>query len=114
MDIAHRIVTRLPLEELWRPDGFKTTVRGKSLTEDDIRSLLRSGPIQFVVVDVGVSPVWIEPGECFKFWKGEAQPHLARDAKAVLDEFPGCYCYFASHWDAVETAAPIVVLEKQH
>jgi hypothetical protein len=64
MDAALKIVTHLPLRELWRDDGLKTTARIRSLTEDDIRSLLRSGNIQFVVVNVGASPCWIQPNEC--------------------------------------------------
>ena len=78
MDAALKIVTHLPLRELWRDDGLNTTARIRSLTEDDIRSLLRSGNIQFVVVNVGASPCWIRPSECFQFWRNEAQPHLAR------------------------------------
>jgi phosphoglycerate dehydrogenase-like enzyme len=113
MDAALKIVTRLPLQELWRDDGFKTTARLKSLTEEDIRSLLRSGTIQFVVVDVGTPPRWIQPSECFQFWKIEAQPHLAL-ITSILDEFPDQYCYFASQWDGGDRAAPIVALEKQH
>jgi hypothetical protein len=114
MDAALKIVTHLPLRELWREDGLKTTTRIRSLTEDDIRSLLRSGNIQFVVVDVGASPCWIQPSECFQFWKNEAQPHLAREARVILEEFPDRYCYFASQWDGGDPASPIVVLEKQH
>ena len=114
MDAALKIVTHLPLRELWRDSGFTTTAHVRSLIEDDIRSLLRSGPIQFVVVDVGSSPRWIQLSECFQFWKGEAQPHLARTATTILDEFPGGYCYLASQWDGGDSAAPIVVLEKQH
>ena len=56
VDAKLRIVTHLPLRELWRDDGLKTTARIRSLTEDDIRSLLRYGKIQFVVVDVGAVP----------------------------------------------------------
>jgi hypothetical protein len=114
MDAALRIVTHLPLHELWRDDGLKTKARIRSLTEDDIRSLLRSGTTQFVVVDVGASPCWIQPRECFQFWKNEAQPHLAREARVILEEFPDRYCYFASQWDGGDPASPIVVLEKQH
>jgi hypothetical protein len=113
MDAALKIVTRLPLRELWRYDGFTTTARARSLTKDDVHSLLRSGPVQFVVVDVGASPCWIELSECFQFWKSEAQPHFA-EARGVLNKFPGGYCYFASQWDGGDREAPIVVLEKQH
>ena len=114
MDAALTIVTQLPLRELWRQDGFKSTTRIRSLTEDDIRSFLRLGPVQFVIVDVGASPRWVQPGECFQFWKDEAQPHLASTATTILDEFPGGYCYLASQWDRGDSAETIVVLEKQH
>lgn len=113
MDAHLRVVTQLPLRELWRDDGFSTTTRGKSLTFEDVREFLASGTVQFVVVDVGVAPRWIPASECFEFWKNEAKPHLAGDTKVDLNEFPGGYCYFASQWEG-ETTAPIVLLEKSH
>jgi hypothetical protein len=113
VDAHFRIVTQLPLRELWRDDGFSTTTRGKSLSVDDVRDFLGSGPVEFVVVDVGVAPRWIPQNECFNFWKHEAKSHLASGMKVVLSEFPGGYCYFASHWEG-ETSTPIVLLEKHH
>jgi hypothetical protein len=109
-----RIVTRLPLQELWGDNGFTTTSRGRGLTDDDITTSLRAGLVQFVVVNVGVPPCWIQISDCYEFWKQEARAHLAAPGeRAQLDTFPGCYCYFASEW---QTGAepPIVVLEKQH
>lgn len=114
MDANHRIVTHLPLRELWRDDGFSTPSRGKTLTHDDVRQFLASGPVQFVVVDVGAAPRWIPERECFQFWKNEAKPHLASATRASLDEFPDGYCYFATQWVGREREPPIVVLEKQH
>jgi len=108
-----RVVTHLPLRELWRDDGFSTTTRGKSLTDEDVRQFLTSGSVQFVVVDVGVAPCWIPASDTFDFWKNEAKPHLANAEKVSLNEFSGEYCYFASQWDG-ETTAPIVLLEKHH
>lgn len=113
MDAHLRVVTQLPLRELWRDDGFSITTWGKSLTFDDVRQFLASGTVQFVVADVGVAPRWIPLSECFDFWKNEAKARLASDTKAVLNEFSGGYCYFASQW-AGETTAPIVLLEKSH
>lgn len=113
MGVNLRIVTHLPLHELWRNNGFVTIKRGKSLTHDDVREFLASGPVQFVVADVGVVPRWIPASECFDFWKNEAKPHLATGTKASLDEFPDGYCYFASQWEGEKTA-PIVLLEKHH
>jgi hypothetical protein len=114
VDAKLRLVTRLPLQELWRDDGFKTTARGRALTEEAIRSMLRSAPIQFVVVDVGAVPRWIPLKDCFAFWKGEVERHLAGEARVILDQFPGEYCYSASLWDGADAATPLVVLEKIH
>jgi hypothetical protein len=114
MDAKLKIITRMPLLELWREDGFTTTSRGRSLTGDDITNLLRAGLVQFVVADVGAPPRWIQLHDCYQFWKEEVKPHLAAGSKAVLDEFPGSYCYFASEWDNGVDAQPIVVLEKSH
>ena len=92
MDLKFRVVTQLPLQELWRASGF----------------------VQFVVVDAGAAPQWIPASECFNFWKTEVKPHLASEDRISLQDFPGEYCYFASKWDSVEPSAPIIVLEKQH
>ena len=59
VDADLRIVTHLPLRELWRVDGFSTTTRGKSLTHEDVRQFLSLGPVQFVITDVGAAPRWI-------------------------------------------------------
>ena len=107
-----RIVTRLPLEELWRETGVITASRGRWLAKDDIAALLRKGLVQFVVADVGKPPQWISVQDGYQFWKIEVKLHVAGE-KAVLEEFPGEYCYFAWEWDTTE-AAPIVVLEKSH
>jgi hypothetical protein len=55
VDAKLRVVTLLPLRELWRDDGFLTAARDQSLTKESVRELLGAGPVQFVVVDVGVN-----------------------------------------------------------
>jgi hypothetical protein len=114
VDANLRIVTHLPLDELWRDDRFSTNTRGRSLTPEDVRWLLASGPVQFVVADVGAAPRWIATRECFHFWKNEAKAHVATDVSVSLDDFPGGYCYFATQWGGRELEVPIVVLEKHH
>ncbi|HJT68796.1 MAG TPA: hypothetical protein VJ731_01280 [Terriglobales bacterium] len=114
MDAKLRIITHLPLAQLWRDDGFATEERGRSLTCEDVRQLLKSGPVQFVVADVGVAPRWIPERECFDFWKDEVQPHLASDGVGGRDQFPGAYRYFAVQWHSRKQEGHIVVLEKQH
>jgi hypothetical protein len=115
MDAVLKIVTQLPLQQLWRGSEFITTARGKSLTRADITGLLKTGPVQFVVVDVGVAPRWLELVDCYDFWKTEVKIHVADPASgATLKDFPDGYCYFASLWESEHVAAPIVLLEKQH
>ena len=115
MDAALKVVTQLPLAELWRDDAFSTTVRVRWLTAGDIVSLLRVGPVQFVVADIGAPPRWLPLGECYKFWKTEVKPHLAApESHTYLDDFPGGYCYDASEWKNSDGAAPIVVCERYH
>ena len=115
MDADDRIVTSLPLQRLWQRNGFTSTARGRPLNGDDITSLLRTGPIQFIVVDVGHAPRWIQLSDCFDFWKSDARLHLVQGgSSAVLDEFADGYCYFASQWHGGDEKAPLVVLEKHH
>jgi hypothetical protein len=113
MDARLRVVTRIPLEELWREDGFTTRARGRRLTVNDVRELLRTGTVQFVVADVGESLDWIPPSDRFTFWKQEVKRHLsAPDSRAPLEEHLGHYCYFASEWNG--DTMPIILLEKHH
>ena len=114
MDPTLKIVTRLPLEELWRGKDFSTTARGRWLAGEDIRGLLRADSVQFVVVDLGKAPLWIEIDHCYNFWKQEIKLHLAEGSRIVLEEFPGEYCYSASQWENRAGEPPIVVLEKHH
>ena len=49
MRTSDRIVVRLPLDELWDERGMLPARRGRWLGADDIRALLRAGPVAFVV-----------------------------------------------------------------
>ena len=114
MNSSLKVVTHLPLRELWRTDGFTTMSRTRPLSKDEITHLLQDGPVQFVVVDVGFSPLWVAISDCYRFWKEEVKSHLPPvPSRVILSEQPDGYCFFASEWDG-ETNAPIVVLEKHH
>jgi hypothetical protein len=115
MNTAHRIVTKLPLTEVWCQDGFTTTMRIRHLTAVDITSLLRVGRVQFVVADLGLPLHWVPVDECYDFWKTEVRLHLALpESRVVLEDFPDGYCYFAFEWSGRDDIAPIVVCERQH
>jgi hypothetical protein len=115
MDAALRTVTRLPLEELWRSNGTVVGSRLRMVEPDGVLEMLREGEIEFVVADIGQGLLWIALQDCFDFWKTEVKPHLARiDSQLLLDRFPGGYCYTASEWSRIDTAPPIVLLERHH
>ena len=107
MDPKLRVVTHLPLGGLWTDSGPVDAVRGRSLSSEDVRELLRNGTVQFVVVDVGQKPRWIALEDCYRFWMDEVKDQLAEpDVRAS-----GVYAYRASEWVSEEVKAPIVVLE---
>jgi hypothetical protein len=58
MDTAQKIVTQIPLTELWNADGPLDARRAKNLGEADIKRLLRDGP-SFVVAETGLPLRWI-------------------------------------------------------
>ena len=110
MDPKLKVVTQLPLRGLWTDSGSVEAVRGRDLSSGDVRELLRNGPVQFVVVDVGQKPRWIELEDCYRFWMDEVKDQLAEpDVQAS-----GVYAYRASEWVSEEAKAPIVVLEVGH
>ena len=113
MNASQRIVTRLPLYELWDDRGAIPTTRLRDLTTADIRQLLQLGAVRFVVADVGNKLIWVPDDECFAFWKSEVQSHLVTPGDHInLDRFPGAYCYLASEWRVGD--ATVIVLERHH
>src|SRR5579871_6608270 len=99
MDLRLRKVVRIPLDELWRVDGKVIGSRERTLGSSKISSLLRKGPIEFVIADVGEPLIWIAVEDCFDFWKAEVKPHLAEaNSQIAIEAFPDMYCYIASQW----------------
>lgn len=115
METKLRIVTHLPLRGLWRDTGPLTATRVRTLSSSHIRNLLLDGEVQFVVVDVGLKPRWIDLNDCYRFWMDEVQHHMVEpESKVALDQLPGCYGYSASEWQSEDEKTPIVVLELWH
>jgi len=110
-----QVVTTLPLRELWLRDGARTSSRMEWLSTEDIRDLLRAGPVTFVVADVGAPLRWIETKDYLQFWKSEIKQHLTNSSeKLFLNDFPDSYCYSASRWEGTGLRYPVVLLEKHH
>jgi hypothetical protein len=115
VDSRLRRVTQLPVTELWDDSGPRTgRVVREDLTEDDIRELLRFGPVQFVEVAMSERPNWVPLDQRFEFWKDQLQPRLTQwgpDGRIYTDEFP---VYVASRWEVEGVSAPVVVATLFH
>lgn len=114
MDGEQKIVSRLPVEELWAGRRLVSTVKVRDLEAADVVDLLRSVAVQFVVADVGKPFAWMPNNERYDFWKDEVKRHLAAPtSKAALEDYPDEYCYFASEWKSYD-GDTIILLSKAH
>jgi hypothetical protein len=114
MDTGKKVITRLPLDEVWNDKGnlnAQCVVTG--LNAADVTEMIKAGAT-FVVADVGLPPRWINPAHRFEFRKTEVKPGLAEaDESVFLERFPGGYCYFASKWRLPDELS-LIVLERHH
>ena len=110
-----RIVTKLPLAELWDEKGTITGRRVRPLSASNVAELLRTDPVYFVVADCGTNLKWIPPQERFSFWK-IIQPQIAdHDPRQPirLEQFPNEMACTASQWRG-RAGECVVLLEKHH
>ena len=114
MDPKHRIVTHIPLTELWNDQGRLDAPRGGRIGSAEIQQLLH-GELAFVIADVGLPLQWVHGKDVFSFWKSEVKPRLVEPTtlRFRLGDFAGSYCYSATHW-AQANGSGIVLFEKHH
>lgn len=114
MEKSKKIVMLIPLTKLWTDQEDIAAERGKYLTAENIKEILKKNPVEFVIADVGLKLNWISFDKSFDFWKSEVKQHLANDPNFInLDSFPENYAYVASEWVG-EIQIPIILLEKYH
>ncbi len=114
MDNDKKIVTQIPMTNLWTDNENVFVKRERYLTADDIQKTLKKYPVEFVVANLGEKLKWISYDKSFDFWKSEIKPHLADDINNIkLDSFTDNYAYIASVWTG-EIETPIILLEKYH
>lgn len=110
-----RIVSRMPLQELWDTEGLIAATRVRDVSSADIRGLLQLSHVRFVVADIGYQLEWIPVQECFQFWKTDVKEHVAdANSGSQLEGFPQNYFYFASEWRSAKDDLPILLLERHH
>jgi hypothetical protein len=120
MDPAKRIVTQLPLPEMWDARGPLPATRQRALAADEVAAFLVVNPLlpsaRFVIADVGQPLHWLDLEAMLVFWREIARTRIVAPAEQGfrLEEFPGAFCYLASEWREEGTEAPIVVLEQYH
>ena len=117
MKPEQRVVTQLPLTELWTERGPLNAQRERSLSGPELVALLQSGRVQFIVAEAGLPLRWIPQAEYLLFWKAELRAHLVAEPERSIDiyEYPEGYAYVASEWAAEGLEpVPVVVLERHH
>ena len=114
MDNDKKIVTQIPMTNLWTDNENVFAKRERYLTADDIQKTLKKYPVEFVVANIGDKLKWISYDKSFDFWKAEIKPHLVDDINNInLDNYLDNYAYVASEWTG-EIETPIILLEKYH
>lgn len=83
-----------PIASLWDDHGVDIeATRVRVLEQQDIRQLLRDGPVTFVVADMGAPLRWLNGDAVFEFWKREVRPRVLGTERFRLEDFPGEYGY---------------------
>jgi hypothetical protein len=114
MENEKKIVTQIPLINLWTDAENIFAKRERYLTVGDIQEILKKYLVEFVVANVGEKLKWIGYDKSIDFWKTELKSHLAEDINNInLDNFIDKYAYIASEWKR-EIEVPIILLEKYH
>lgn len=110
---GQRIVTKIPLTELWDESGTLSNERLRMVDKNNLAELLQTGPLQFVVADCGLKLMWIPTQQRFEFWK-RVKPQIADPAKPICrEQFPNETAYIASEWRG-PGGERLILLEKHH
>jgi hypothetical protein len=117
MRTEQRIVTQIPLTELWDSSGVLELHRGNAVSSERLIDLLRTGPVQFVLAKGASSLKWIPMSDCYRFWKEEVKPHLVEPLVSEngfrIEDWPDNYCYLGTEW-MPRNLHPVVLLETYH
>jgi hypothetical protein len=112
-----RVVTRLPLTELWDAQGVLRMERGRVVGREQVADLLRNGRVRFVLADCGSPLRWIPPNDSYRFWNEEVKHHLVEPEVAEngfrLEDWPGQYCFVGTEWGE-DPQDNVVLLETHH
>jgi len=108
-----RIVTKLPLTELWDEKGALHAERVRHLDQRLIRELMQAGMVQFIVADCGTKLNWVAMSDRFEFWKTVRQQIADPSQPIHLKQFPNEIAYIASEWHG-NAGECLILLEANH
>jgi len=109
-----KIVSFIPMTNLWLDNENIVAKREKYLSAKEIQEKLKNNPIEFVVASIGEKLNWVSFDKSFNFWKTELKPHLVDDINNInLNAYPNNYAYIASEWSR-EIETSIILFEKYH
>jgi hypothetical protein len=113
MNPAQRVVTSLPLAELWTAAGPMRAVRLENIGADQVRDLVRGGVRTFVVANVGAPLEWMSDFTALQFWKRSRTSIASPNQRWFLDNYPDRQLLAASRWET-PSGDPIIVFELHH
>ena len=114
MKLEQRIVTKIPLEELWTDSAILSHKRQEYLTEPQALDLILASKTPIVIADLGVKLSWIPSNDTLSAFKKLIKGHIVNDPdRIILEEYEGEWCYLASEWVNAE-GEKILLLERLH
>lgn len=109
-----RIVTQIPIKELWRENEALGLKKVQNLSKTEVKNVLLKGTCQFVVANVGFELEWISVNDCFDFWKSKVKDNIAEDWNSFyLEDYPDEFVFVASLWKG-DIGVDVILLEKHH
>jgi hypothetical protein len=68
MDPSKRVVIEIPVKEIWDQDGAIKATRDRNLSADDLKTMLKKFPVEFVITNVRGPLKTIPVDKCFELW----------------------------------------------
>jgi hypothetical protein len=114
MKQTERIVTRIPLDELWTVSAILEYKRLDYLTERQVKELVLKGAIAIAEASCGLKLSWILPDNAFKYFKSQIKGRVVHDPdRIILDDYEDKWCYLASLWVDAKSQK-VILLETYH
>lgn len=102
------------MDSLWNDQEELAAKRKEYLGTEQIKELLRKGPIQFVIANVGDKLTWIDIANTYKIYKSRIKERLIDDLNHIdLENFKDNIGYMASSWE-INPGISIILLEVYH